>query len=70
MTMRASYILAHLEFLGDAMSNLLQRQTNLQTEVTATMNLRTTLGTSAKTAETCVSTKDIAEHREDVVHVH
>ena len=66
--MRADDILAHLEFLGDALVDLLQRQFHFQTQVAATMLLRTT-GTASEATKS-VTSEDVAEHRENVVHIH
>ena len=70
VTMRAGNILAHLELLGDAVCYLLQRQAHLQTQVRTAMLLASALGTTAKPAKSSMSAKDVAEHREDVVHIH
>ena len=67
VTVAAGDVLANLELLGDALVDFLQCQPHLQAKVTAAMLLSAT--PSAKAAES-VSAKDVAKHREDVVHVH
>ena len=60
-------IRAYLEFLGDALIDFLKCQLHFQTQVTASVLLRTTR--TAETSES-VAAEDVAEHREDVIHVH
>ena len=52
------------------MSNLLQREPDFQTQVRTTMLLTTAMAASSETSKACTSAKDVAKHREDVVHVH
>ena len=68
VTMWAVDVLAHLEFLGNAGVYLLECQLNLKTKVASAMLLWATL--SATEATETVTTEYIAEHREDVVHIH
>ena len=64
----ARYVLTHLKLLGNARSNLLQRQTNLQTKVRATILRGLMTATSEAAKSSAMSTEHIAKHREDIVH--
>ena len=68
VTMFAGDILAHFEFLRHTGVDFLQRQFHFQAQITAAMLLGTTLA-SAEAAKSATS-EDVAEHREDVIHVH
>ena len=61
-------VLSYLEFLDDTLVDFLQGQSHLQSQVAASMLLWPTCAT-AEATET-VTAEDVAEHREDVVHVH
>ena len=69
MTMAASDVLAHFEFLFDACEYLLKREGYLEAEVVATI-LRALMLSIGKAAKSCMSPKDVAKSREDVVHIH
>ena len=69
VTVGASDVLAHLELLGDARIDFLQGEAYLQTQVAASVHLGTTAPATTESAK-AVTTEDIAEHREDVVHIH
>ena len=74
MTAGAGDILTHLELLGDTSSDLLQIQAYLQAQIGATMYLWVTSSEATKAtaseaaAEARMSSKDISEHREDIIH--
>ena len=72
VTVRTGDILAYLEFLGHAVGDFLQAQFHLQAQVAAAVLLwSATSAAASETAESsCVSAKDVAEHGEDVVHIH
>ena len=67
--MLTRHVLAHLELLGNTLVDLLQRQAYLQPQVAASMLMSTGRTSSAKASE-AVASKDVAKHREDVVHIH
>ena len=70
MTFVANHILANLEFLGKTLVSFLQGKFYCYTQVSSLVLWSLGLSTS-KTAESAtVSTEDVAEHGEDVVHVH
>ena len=68
MTVFAGYVLAYFELLGDALADFFQRKPNLQAQVAAAILLRAACPASETTE--AVTTKDVTEHREDVVHIH
>ena len=73
MTVAARHVLAHLELLGDAAGHVLKRQFHLEPQVAAAVDA---LLIAAATAEpesaepAAVAAEDVAEHGENVVHVH
>ena len=73
-TFVADHILSHFELLRHATGDILQRQFHFQSQVGATVYALATATSSAKTAEatesTLVTTEDVTEHGEDVVHIH
>ena len=74
MTAGAGDIFTHLELLGNASSDLHQIQAYLQAQIGATMYLWATSSEAAKAttskaaAEAGMSSEDISEHREDIIH--
>ena len=71
MTMITSYILTDFKLLGNTSRYFLHRKLYFQAQIIATILLPTSTATkSSKIRETSVTTKDIAEHREDIVHIH
>ena len=68
MTVFARNVFTHLKLLGNARSNLLQRQTNLQTKVCSTVLRGLMSATSEAAKSSAMSTEHIAKHREDIVH--
>ena len=69
----AGHILAHLEALGHTAGDVLQRELHLQPQVAATVDALAVLlaaAESAESAEAAVTAEDVAEHAEDVVHIH
>ena len=66
--MRTGDILTYLELLRHTLVDLFECELHLQTQITATVLLWTTCATTEAT-ET-VTSEDVAEHRENVVHVH
>ena len=80
--MVAGHSLLYLEFLGYALSHLIECEAYLESKVASTIDLSTALasisGKAAKdvaeaseaSSATHASAEDVAEHREDVVHVH
>ena len=74
MTAGTGDIFTHLELLGNASSDLHQIQAYLQAQIGATMYLWATSSEATKatsseaTAEARMSSKDISEHREDIIH--
>ena len=67
-TMWTRDILANLELLGNTSINLLECKFHLQAQVAAAMLLSATL--SAAKATKAVTAENVAEHREDIIHVH
>ena len=66
--MSAHHVFAHLELLGNSTVYLVERQPDLQPQVTATMFL-SSAPTAVETSKATAS-ENIAEHREDVVDIH
>ena len=70
----ASDILAHLKLLGDTCGHLLQgefhRQPQVGTAILRALRASAAAAETAEAPETGMAAKDVAEHGEDVVHVH
>ena len=71
VTMLAGDVFPDFEFLGNAVGNLVERKTHFQPKVGTTILGVTSSATTTEASESstkAVAAKDIAKHREDVVH--
>lgn len=71
MTVVANYVFVNLELLSDTCGNLLQTQLNTQSQISAPI-LRPLMSSAttkaAEATETTVTTEDVSERTEDVIH--